>query len=223
MLWHEPSQCDLLFVTLNKSETLFSPSTRYRDLALGPSLFHWESQSITTAARATRHGTSNPAAPGSLMRDQASASSDADPPPGLPEIRYATPGTAKALRATWNRQAHHIRCIVRFLPNRCLPSMACFQFGSYTFDEARGLFEGEQEVHLSPLQHRMLQIFCQRAETLLSKEQLMQSVWNHTAVSDVSLSRTVHELRQKLGGGVYAKQLIASVYGRGYVFSPGAA
>ncbi len=53
VLWHEPSQCDLLFVTLKKSEALFSPSTRYRDLALGPSLFHWESQSTTTAASAT--------------------------------------------------------------------------------------------------------------------------------------------------------------------------
>ena len=40
VLWHEPSQCDLLFVTLKKSEALFSPSTRYRDLAIGPSLFH---------------------------------------------------------------------------------------------------------------------------------------------------------------------------------------
>jgi len=27
------SQCDLLFLSLNKSEALFSPSTRYRDLA----------------------------------------------------------------------------------------------------------------------------------------------------------------------------------------------
>ena len=53
MLWHEPSLCDLLFITLNKSEALFSPSTRYRDLALGPSLFHWESQSTTTAASPT--------------------------------------------------------------------------------------------------------------------------------------------------------------------------
>jgi hypothetical protein len=43
VLWHEPSQCDLLFITLNKSEALFSTSTRTRDLALGPSLFHWES------------------------------------------------------------------------------------------------------------------------------------------------------------------------------------
>jgi hypothetical protein len=53
VVWHEPSQSDLLFVTLNKSEALFSPSTRYRDLALGPSLFHWESQSTTTAASPT--------------------------------------------------------------------------------------------------------------------------------------------------------------------------
>jgi hypothetical protein len=53
VLWHEPSQCDLLFITLNKSEALFSPSTRYSDLALGPALFHWESQSTTTAASPT--------------------------------------------------------------------------------------------------------------------------------------------------------------------------
>ncbi len=52
MLWHQSSATDLLFITLRKSEALFSPTTRYRDLALGPSLFHWESQSTTTAASA---------------------------------------------------------------------------------------------------------------------------------------------------------------------------
>ena len=40
-------------MTLNKSEALFSPSTRSRDLALGPSRFHRESQSTTTAASPT--------------------------------------------------------------------------------------------------------------------------------------------------------------------------
>ena len=48
MLAHQASATDLLFITLRKSEALFSPSTRYRDLALGPALFHWESQSSTT-------------------------------------------------------------------------------------------------------------------------------------------------------------------------------
>ena len=33
VVWHEPSQCDLLFITLRKSEALVSPNTRTRDLA----------------------------------------------------------------------------------------------------------------------------------------------------------------------------------------------
>jgi len=53
VLWHQASATDLLFITLRKSEALFSPSTRYRDLALGPALFHWESQSLTREASAT--------------------------------------------------------------------------------------------------------------------------------------------------------------------------
>ena len=52
-LWHQPSSIDLLFITLRKSEALFFPSTRFRDLALGPSLFLWESESTTTAALPT--------------------------------------------------------------------------------------------------------------------------------------------------------------------------
>ena len=36
VLAHQASATDLLFITLRKSEDLFSPSTRYRDLALGP-------------------------------------------------------------------------------------------------------------------------------------------------------------------------------------------
>ena len=54
MLAHQPSANDHLFITLRKSEALFSPSTRYCDLALGPSLFHWESQS-TTGQRTIHH------------------------------------------------------------------------------------------------------------------------------------------------------------------------
>ena len=33
VLWQEPSQCDLLFVTLRKSEALVYPTTSYHDLA----------------------------------------------------------------------------------------------------------------------------------------------------------------------------------------------
>lgn len=46
-LWHEPTNTDYFFITLQKSEKDYSPSTRYRDYAISPELFHWESQSTT--------------------------------------------------------------------------------------------------------------------------------------------------------------------------------
>jgi hypothetical protein len=43
----EATQCDIFFITLKKSERLFSPTTRYNDYAISPQEFHWESQSLT--------------------------------------------------------------------------------------------------------------------------------------------------------------------------------
>ena len=45
--WHEPTQTDVFFVTLDKSSKDFSPTTRYHDYAISDTLFHWESQSAT--------------------------------------------------------------------------------------------------------------------------------------------------------------------------------
>jgi superfamily II DNA or RNA helicase len=44
---------DLFFVTLEKAERHYSPSTMYRDYAIAPSLFHWESQSTTSVQSPT--------------------------------------------------------------------------------------------------------------------------------------------------------------------------
>jgi superfamily II DNA or RNA helicase/HKD family nuclease len=42
---------EIMFVTLDKSASSFSPSTRYRDYAISPTLFHWETQSAASVAR----------------------------------------------------------------------------------------------------------------------------------------------------------------------------
>jgi hypothetical protein len=44
---------DAFFVTLTKSEADYSPTTLYRDYPISPTLFHWESQSTTSAASTT--------------------------------------------------------------------------------------------------------------------------------------------------------------------------
>jgi superfamily II DNA or RNA helicase len=46
--FHQDTQTDLLFVTLQKSDRDYSPTTRYLDYAISDTLFHWESQSTTS-------------------------------------------------------------------------------------------------------------------------------------------------------------------------------
>jgi hypothetical protein len=63
VLYVSDRNIDAFFVTLKKSEADYSPTTMYRDYPISPTLFHWESQSTTSAASATGQrylsGTSN--------------------------------------------------------------------------------------------------------------------------------------------------------------------
>ncbi len=54
VLWNKATQTDLLFVTLEKSDRDYSPTTRYADYPISPKLFHWESQN--TASPDTQTG-----------------------------------------------------------------------------------------------------------------------------------------------------------------------
>ena len=53
VLWAEASRSDAFLVTLQKSEADYSPTTMYRDYAISPTLFHWETQSRTSVASPT--------------------------------------------------------------------------------------------------------------------------------------------------------------------------
>ncbi|MCW2685339.1 MAG: helicase, superfamily [Mycobacterium sp.] len=51
--WCEGVNSDAFLITLKKSDRDYSPTTMYRDFALSPTLFHWESQSTTSSASPT--------------------------------------------------------------------------------------------------------------------------------------------------------------------------
>jgi hypothetical protein len=51
--WSEETRTDAFLVNLRKSEKDFSPSTMYRDYAISPELFHWESQNSTSTTSLT--------------------------------------------------------------------------------------------------------------------------------------------------------------------------
>jgi len=45
--WNQAALCDLFFVTLEKSEKDYSPTTMYSDYPISQTLFHWQSQNRT--------------------------------------------------------------------------------------------------------------------------------------------------------------------------------
>ena len=51
--WCESANADAFLITLKKSDRDYSPTTMYRDFALSPDLFHWESQSTTSSTSPT--------------------------------------------------------------------------------------------------------------------------------------------------------------------------
>lgn len=51
--WLKDKKTDILLVTLNKAENNYSPTTLYEDYSLSDTLFHWQSQSTTSASSAT--------------------------------------------------------------------------------------------------------------------------------------------------------------------------
>jgi len=53
VLYLNEKKLDVFFVTLNKSEKDYSPSTMYQDYSINEELFHWQSQSRTTEESVT--------------------------------------------------------------------------------------------------------------------------------------------------------------------------
>ena len=51
--WLPDKKVDVFFVTLNKSDKDYSPTTMYNDYSINESLFHWQSQSTTAESSAT--------------------------------------------------------------------------------------------------------------------------------------------------------------------------
>lgn len=91
------------------------------------------------------------------------------------------------------------------------------RFADFTLDVARGrLFRGQAEVALRPKSLSVLTHLVRHAGHVLSKDALMAAVWADVTVTEDSLTRCIHEVRQALGPG--AAHLLRTVPRRGYLF-----
>ena len=92
-----------------------------------------------------------------------------------------------------------------------------YSFGEFRLDLARGaLFRGTVEVKLRPQSFDVLKFLVDNPGRLVSKNELIERVWNGMAVTDDSLVQCMKDIRRALGDDT--QQTIKTVPRRGYLF-----
>src|SRR5215510_8571411 len=93
-----------------------------------------------------------------------------------------------------------------------------FRFEDYTLDVARGsLQSGGCEIELRPKSFEVLRHLVENAGRLVSKDELIKTVWPNVIVTDDSLARCISEVRQAIGDS--NQTIIKTVPRRGYRFT----
>lgn len=90
-------------------------------------------------------------------------------------------------------------------------------FGWFRFDPRTGqLWRDGSEVKLTPRAAAVLHLLAERAEALVTKEELFDRVWGGMAVSDDALTSCVQELRGALDDDARHPRVIETRHRRGY-------
>ena len=93
------------------------------------------------------------------------------------------------------------------------------RFGDCRLDlDARSLFRGSREVHLSPKAFELLKLLVEARPRALSKADLLERGWPGVFVSDASLARAVNQIRNGVGDTARQARIVRTVHGYGYAF-----
>jgi DNA-binding winged helix-turn-helix (wHTH) protein len=93
------------------------------------------------------------------------------------------------------------------------------QFGPFSIDaDARQLFRGEVELHLSPKAFDLLCLLIQERPKVIERRELHARIWPATHVVDANLNVLVAEIRRALGDNPQQPQYIRTVHGVGFAF-----
>jgi DNA-binding winged helix-turn-helix (wHTH) protein len=93
------------------------------------------------------------------------------------------------------------------------------EFGDCVLDrERRELTRHGSVVHAGPKLLRLLELLLDTRPRALTKDEIHQSLWPGTFVSDATLTSLVAELRAAIGDDAHAPQLVRTIHGYGYAF-----
>lgn len=97
--------------------------------------------------------------------------------------------------------------------------MPHFQFSHFAFDTGRGtLTSPEGRTTLRTTTAQLLERFLTHPGTILSKQELMDFMWQDVAVSEASLYQAINDLRDVLGDDAREPTFVRTVPRRGYAW-----
>lgn len=94
-----------------------------------------------------------------------------------------------------------------------------YQFGSFELDIASvELREGGKTRSLEPQVFALLALLVENRDRLVSKDEIIDKVWDGRVVSDAAVASRVKSARQALGDDGKSQRFIRTIHGQGYRF-----
>lgn len=90
------------------------------------------------------------------------------------------------------------------------------EFGPFQLHPDGRLYKRGNPVPLSPKEREVLRLLVTAEGRIVTKNEILQTVWGEADVSESSLTRCVHSLRNHLGEDPSDRPYIRTVYGQGY-------
>lgn len=95
-----------------------------------------------------------------------------------------------------------------------------YEFGGFRFEsESNTLWRYEEMISLPPKALEVLRMLVESEGKLVTKQDILNTVWADTFVEEGVLTQSIYTLRQALGKDEHGKQLIVNIARRGYRFT----
>jgi DNA-binding winged helix-turn-helix (wHTH) protein/tetratricopeptide (TPR) repeat protein len=94
------------------------------------------------------------------------------------------------------------------------------EFGPFQLQPDGRLYRCGNPVPLSPKERKVLRLLVTAEGRIVTKDEILQTVWGEADVSESSLTRCMHSLRSHLGENPSDRPYIRTVYGQGYCLDP---
>ena len=100
-----------------------------------------------------------------------------------------------------------------------MKQLTVYRFDGFVVDpEAWRLSRAGQEIHLDPVVLKLLIYLIENNERLVTREELMDTVWGDTVISESALTKAVARLRKALGDDSATHRYLETVRSQGYRF-----